>query len=82
HVGNVMLYQAELRSLPIRRGQITGTRRECKPVFSIFYPCGQSNSRDAGGMRRAERVFDKSTNINGAWGLGAADKPNCRAAGP
>jgi hypothetical protein len=30
HVGNVMLYQAELRSLPIRPGEVSGTGLLCK----------------------------------------------------
>ena len=30
HVGNVMLYQAELRSLPNKRGKTTGIPLECK----------------------------------------------------
>jgi hypothetical protein len=33
HVGNVMLYQAELRSLPVRRGKATGILPECKSGF-------------------------------------------------
>ncbi len=33
HVGNVMLYQAELRSLPCRLGYTKGTTRECKADF-------------------------------------------------
>src|SRR5437660_2583006 len=33
HVGNVMLYQAELRSLPIRLENITGIRANCKRDF-------------------------------------------------
>src|SRR3954447_10657575 len=33
HVGNVMLYQAELRSLPNRLAETTGIRRKCKPCF-------------------------------------------------
>ena len=33
HVGNVMLYQAELRSLPNRWEQTTGNRVECKSRF-------------------------------------------------
>ena len=40
HVGNVMLYQAELRSLPEDGCQITRTARICKPDFNtvIYYP--------------------------------------------
>jgi hypothetical protein len=38
HVGNVMLYQAELRSLPNRRGDSTGTAWDCKPGFDLFWP--------------------------------------------
>src|SRR6266576_3617801 len=30
HVGNVMLYQAELRSLPDRFGETTRIQRQCK----------------------------------------------------
>ena len=37
HVGNVMLYQAELRSLPFKRGQNNGTILDCKPSF-LFIP--------------------------------------------
>src|SRR5690242_5067339 len=33
HVGNVMLYQAELRSLPFRFGKITGPRIKSKTAF-------------------------------------------------
>ncbi len=33
HVGNVMLYQAELRSLPNRRNQTTEILQECKSRF-------------------------------------------------
>ena len=33
HVGNVMLYQAELRSLPNRCAQITEIPSECKSCF-------------------------------------------------
>src|SRR2546422_11434751 len=37
HVGNVMLYQAELRSLPSRLGQTTGIRYKCKGLFWGFW---------------------------------------------
>jgi hypothetical protein len=37
HVGNVMLYQAELRSLPNELGQATRTARECKLDFSEIF---------------------------------------------
>src|SRR5689334_11232428 len=33
HVGNVMLYQAELRSLPIQPVKPTRTTPDCKPCF-------------------------------------------------
>ena len=33
HVGNVMLYQAELRSLPSRFEEVTGIPAERKPRF-------------------------------------------------
>jgi hypothetical protein len=36
HVGNVMLYQAELRSLPNKPGQITGICVERKQCFSAI----------------------------------------------
>src|ERR1043166_6321149 len=36
HVGNVMLYQAELRSLPNQPGSLTKLARECKPAFTHF----------------------------------------------
>gem|GEM_PF-2088726 len=37
HVGNVMLYQAELRSLPNRLGQATEIPAERKPPFAQFF---------------------------------------------
>src|SRR6476646_10517994 len=36
HVGNVMLYQAELRSLPSRRGYVSGVLLNCKGLLRIF----------------------------------------------
>ncbi len=36
HVGNVMLYQAELRSLPERPDYPTEISAECKHTFSFF----------------------------------------------
>src|SRR4029079_6091850 len=33
HVGNVMLYQAELRSLPTKRQKITDSAANCKSLF-------------------------------------------------
>ena len=33
HVGNVMLYQAELRSLPEREGKLRKNAEICKPDF-------------------------------------------------
>ena len=38
HVGNVMLYQAELRSLPEGKRQTSRTRRICKPDFKLACP--------------------------------------------
>jgi hypothetical protein len=38
HVGNVMLYQAELRSLPEKPGKTTGILSECKPCFAALFP--------------------------------------------
>ncbi len=39
HVGNVMLYQAELRSLPLRRQQAKRMRQNCKRCFpAILMP--------------------------------------------
>ena len=33
HVGNVMLYQAELRSLPLSEAEVKATPVDCKPCF-------------------------------------------------
>ena len=38
HVGNVTLYQTELRSLPNKPGKIKPTRLNCKPRFSALNP--------------------------------------------
>ena len=35
HVGNVTLYQTELRSLPFKRGRIKPKRSNCKPRFPV-----------------------------------------------
>ena len=57
HVGNVMLYQAELRSLPATRVEPTEIREECKPLLhKLRWRSG--DSRCAG--RAAAVVFNAS----------------------
>src|SRR6266436_2795419 len=45
HVGNVTLYQTELRSLPNKPGKIKPTRPNCKPRFPALNPaCAKSST--------------------------------------
>ena len=57
HVGNVMLYQAELRSLPNRLEQITEIPPECKSCFAEIRSADAGNLNAPYGRGAMTRVF-------------------------